>query len=171
MPCCVRRSLTASHLIPLLCRGYIRLKEGHIDECWIEGHNGFRLHDALAAQYLRHRNEWTVELEQAEQSLPHVSPFLVQERSNGTHPAPPSFVRARAFDELIFSQQRPLAPYLLDTLSHKDRMRVRMVHLMMDGRRNIASIRQTLHLSSPVVEMAVRTLQSIQAIQEINKEY
>ena len=49
-------------------------------------------------------------------------------------------------------------------------MIVRMVHLMMDGRRSIEHIRQTLNLSSSVVEMAVRTLQSIGAIQEINKE-
>jgi len=155
---------------PSPCRGYIRLKDGHIAEYWIEGQNGFRLRDALAAQYLRHGNEWVVELEQAEQSLPHVSPLPVQERSNGTHPAPPSCVRAHAFDELVFSQQCPLAPHLLAALSHKERMLVRMVHLMMDGRRSIEHIRQTLHLSSRVVEMAVRTLQRVQAIQEIQEE-
>lgn len=150
--------------------GYVRLKEGNIDICWIEGQNGFRLQGSLAIPYLQQIKEWTVDLEQEDQALPHVSPLPIQERSDGRQPSPPSFVRVRAFDELVFSQQRPLAPQLLDTLSHKERMIVRMVHLMMDGRRSIEHIRQTLNLSSSVVKMAVRTLQSVQAIQEINKE-
>ncbi len=151
---------------PSPCRGYIRLKEGHIDEYWIEGQNGFRLQSPLAAQYLRQRNEWTVELERED----HVSALPVEERSDERHPAPSSFVHVHTFDECIFSQQRSLAPHLLDSLSHKERMVVRMVHLMMNGQRSIDHIRQTLHLSSSVIEIAVRTLQRVQAIQEIHKD-
>lgn len=150
--------------------GCVRLKEGNIDAYWIEGQNGFRLQGSLAMQYLQQMKEWTVDLEQADQFSTHVSPLTIQERSDGKQPSPRSFVQARVSGELVFSQRRPLTPQLLNALSRKERMIVRMVHLMMDGRRSIERIRQKLGLSSSVVEIAVMMLQSLQAIEEVKEE-
>ena len=78
--------------------------------------------------------------------LQQVSSLGPQTRSDGKEPSPHAVPDARLFDELIFSQRGPLPPHLLDDLSHKDRMRVRMVHLMMDGRRSLEHIRHNLAL-------------------------
>ncbi len=154
-----------SHPSPAV--GYIHLHEGTIDACWIDGINGFRIQGPLAMQYVEHREAWTVDLEQGDEvPLQQVSSPAPQTRSDGKYPSPQAVPDSRSFDELVFSQRCPLPSHLLDNLSHKERMRVRMVHLMMDGRRSIEHIRQTLHLSSSTIQEAVTTLQHLHVIAE-----
>ena len=152
---------------PSPAAGYIHLHEGTIDACWIDGHNGFRVQGSLAMQYLEHGEEWTVDLEQGDEApLQQVSSPAPQTRSDGKKPSPYAVPDTRLFDELVFSQRGPLPPHLLDDLSHKDRMRVRMVHLMIDGRRSLEHIRHKLHLSSSTIREAVTTLQHLHVIAE-----
>jgi len=154
-----------SHPSPVV--GYIHLTKGTIDACWIDGHNGFRVQGPLAMQYVEHGEAWTVDLEHADEApLQQVSSPALQTRSDGKEPSSHAVPDGRSFDELVFSQRCPLPSHLLDNLSHKERMRVRMVHLMMDGRRSVEHIRQTLHLSSSTIREAVTTLQYLHAIAE-----
>jgi len=147
--------------------GYIHLHEGTIDACWIDGHNGFRVQGPLAMQYVEHGEAWTVDLEHADEApLQQVSSPAPPTRSDATHPSLHPIPDARLFDELVFSQRCPLPSHLLDNLSHKERMLVRMVHLMMNGRRSIEHIRHKLHLSSSTIQEAVTTLQHLHVIAE-----
>jgi len=124
-----------SHPSPVV--GYIHLTKGTIDACWIDGDNGFRVQGSLAMHYVEHGEAWTVDLEQGDEApLQQVSSPAPPTRSDAMHPSLHPLPDARLFDELIFSQRGPLPPHLLDDLSRKDRMLVRMVHLMMDGRRS-----------------------------------
>ena len=154
-----------SHPSPAV--GYIHLHKGTIDACWIDGHNGFRVQGALAMQYVEHGEEWTVDLEYTDEvAVQQVSSLGSPTRSDAPPPSLHPLPDVRRFDELIFSQLSPLPPHQLDDLSHKDRMLVRMVHLMMDGRRSVEHIRQTLHLSSLTIRHAVTTLQHLHVIAE-----
>lgn len=138
--------------------GCIRLREGTIDACWIDGKDGFHLQGSLAIRSLQDREEWTVEVEQLHQ--PPFAPSV---------PSQPllSFDSSLSLQKKVFHQTVPLEEHLLLHLSRKERVIVRMVHLMIDGHRTVEQISHKLHFSSFTVEQAITTLQHVQVIEEV----
>ncbi len=137
--------------------GCIRLREGNIDACWIDGKDGFHLQGSLAMRSLQDREEWTVEVEQLHQPLPlpsTPSPSLSSDPS-------------LSLQKKVFHQTVPLEEHLLLHLSRKERVIVRMVHLMIDGHRTVEQISYKLHFSSFTVEQAITTLQHVHVIEEV----
>ncbi len=122
--------------------GCIRLRDGNIDTCWIDGKDGFHLQGSLALRALQDREEWVVEVEQLHQPLP--PPF------SPSAPSQPllSFDASLVLKEKVFHHTIPLEEHLLLQLSRKERVIVCMVHLMIDGHSNLFYIRRDGHIQT-----------------------
>jgi len=144
-------------LHPYPSYGYIRLRDGKIDSCWIEGKNGFHLQGSLAEYSLQDKEQWAVEVEQRDQLF------------SSSAPSQPllSFDASLSLKQKVFHHTAPLEEQLLRHLSHRERFIVRMVYVMLDGHRTVEQMSHKLSLSSSAIEQAITTLQRFHVIEEV----
>ncbi len=126
-------------LHPYPSYGYIRLRNGKIDSCWIEEKNGFHLHGSLTEYSLQDKEQWVVEVEHRDQLFSSSAP---------PHPLL-SFDASLSLKQKVFQHTLPLEEQLV----------VRMVYVMLDGHRTVEHMSHTLSLSSCAIEQALTTLQ------------
>lgn len=141
-------------------RGSVVLKNGKIVSCTLIFSNGHQITGEQAYQQLQKSSQWQVCLETREDKKQAFSP------TQFSPSMPPSFPAA---NNPLFSSplrpKRPLDPAQLQSLSMKERLLVRSVYLLVNGRNSIEEIKNQLHLSPSSIDEAIAVLRMLDVIE------
>jgi hypothetical protein len=144
-------------------RGSLILKEGKIAYCTISFQNGYQIVGEQAYKLIETCTQWRVELEKPEerkkkfspsQFSPQPAPFLEVSPASVSNPWSPPLRQKGSLD---------LA--LLQNLPIKERLILRSVFAMINGRRSNEEIKAQLHLSSKDIDDALTRLHVLNLIE------
>jgi hypothetical protein len=144
-------------------RGSLILKEGKIAYCRISFQNGYQIVGEQAYKLIEACTQWQVELEKPEerkknfppaQFSPSPAPFLEVSPASVSNPWSPPLRQKGSLD---------LA--LLQNLPIKERLILRSVFAMINGRRSNEEIKAQLHLSSKDINDALKRLYVLDLIE------
>jgi hypothetical protein len=144
-------------------RGSLILKEGKIAYCTISFQNGYQIVGEQAYKLIETCTQWQVELEKPEerkkkfspaQFSPSPAPFLEVSPASVSNPWSPPLRQKGSLD---------LA--LLQNLPIKERLILRSVFAMINGKRSNEEIKAQLHLSSKDIDDALTRLHVLNLIE------
>ena len=142
-------------------RGSLVLKEGTIVSCLLILSNGRQVTGKQAYQQLQNETQWQVQLEPLEGKKPTFSSVQV--------PPPSAFPPLSAPHGFWLppppKPKRPLDPSYLQSLSIKERLTVRSVYMMVNGKNSIEEIKNQLHLSPSSIDEALTMLRMFDVIE------
>ncbi len=147
-----------------VCHAWISLVQGRVTFCYIESSTGQRYQADRAALLQMDAERGPFGWSLMVQPSPEVSPQSSQmsPSSNGFPmlPAPTGVVQTKAIP-------RQIAPFDLAqfvSVPNRERVVLRLVFTMIDGRRTIEEIKSKLSLSSDVIEWALQSLVTMKII-------
>ena len=147
-------------------RGSIILKEGKIVHCLLRLQNGLQLTGEQAYREIETCTQWQVELEQPEEKKKKPSPVQF---SPQLEPPPFFSTSPGSTNNLWYSpplrQKRPLDPALLQNVSMKERLILRSVFAMINGKRCCEEIKAQLRLSPRDIDDALASLRALDLIE------
>jgi hypothetical protein len=139
--------------------GLVQYTQGKITGYTVQLSDGRRLDDQQAYRLLRSQEQWQVQF-QDPPSLSQLSPALSPSSSRNTS-IPSALLPADRSGQIvrrIFRQRQPLLPTHLTGLSMKQRLVLRTVFAMINGERDVESIKASLNLPTETVEEALKSL-------------
>jgi hypothetical protein len=144
-------------------RGSIVLKEGKIVYCVLSLQNGLQITGEQAFRQIETCTQWQVELEQPEEKK---KKFLQPPQYS---PAPFLAVPPLSSNNPLYSpplrQKGQLDLARLQNLSIKERLILRSVFAMVNGKRNSEEIKAQLHMSSRDIDDALARLRLLNLIE------
>ncbi len=138
------------------CTALVRVQNGKVIECVIEGKRGVRMDGTKAFQLLRTVEVWQVQLEAGQTNVP--------ARVEHSGPASWQTIAPSRFDG-IPRQRMPFNPAFVRDVSARERMVLHMVLTMVNGQRSIGQIKEQLRLPAETVDWALDYLRHIQVIE------
>ncbi|MGH2508841.1 MAG: hypothetical protein ACRDHZ_15760 [Ktedonobacteraceae bacterium] len=144
-------------------RGSLVLKYGKIVNCTLTFSHGRQITGEQAYQQLQNSSRWQVRLEQRDEK---VQPFPPTQFSPSMPPLPtPSTPAHDPWNTPPLRPLRPLDPALLQNLSVKERLLVRSVYMLVNGKNSIEQIKSQLHLSPQSIDAAIAVLRMFDVIE------
>ena len=147
-------------------QGSLILRDGKIVSCLLIFSNGQHLIGEQAYQYLQKGTEWQVHLKTEEEKKPVAPP--AQFPSQFFPPTPTPFSSPYNYGSWSATPPRPkgpLDPAYLQNLSMKERLILRSVYVLINGRNSIEEIKNQLRLSPATIEQALATLRMLDVIE------
>ncbi len=147
-------------------RGSILLKEGRIVYCLLSFQNGLQLTGEQAYKQIEACTEWQVELEQPDEKKKKFSPEQFSPRPQfAPFPATPSASTENLHYYPPLRQKRALDPALLQPLPLRERLILRSVYAMINGKRSNEEIKAQLRLSASDIDDALTRLRVLDLIE------
>ncbi len=146
-----------------LARGSLVLKDGQIVNCVLVFPNGRQITGEQAYQQLQKSSQWQVCLETREEKKLAFPPTQFSPSAPPSSSSPPA-ARGSWFSPPLYPK-RPLDPVLLQNLSLKERLLVRSVYTMINGRNSIEEIKNQLRLSPESIDEAIGVLRMFDIIE------
>lgn len=145
-----------------VARGSIVLKEGKIVHCLLSLQNGLQITGEQAYKEIATSTQWQVELEQPEEK---------KKKFSSAQSAPEPFLMTPFASANNYEYSSPLRQKgsldlaLLQNLSVKERLILRSVFAMINGKRNGEEIKAQLHMSSKDIDDALTRLRMLNLIE------
>lgn len=147
-------------------QGSLILRDGKIVSCLLLFSNGQHMTGEQAYQYLQKGTEWRVHLKGDEEKKPIAPPS--QFPSQFTPPTPTPFSSPYNYGSWPTPPPRPkgpLDPLYLRNLSMKERLILRSVYVLINGKNSVEDIKNQLRLSPATIEQALATLRMLDVIE------
>lgn len=144
-------------------KGSLVLRHGKMVSCTLVFANGRQITGDQAYQQLQNSLRWQVHLEPWEekrQTFPPVQPSP----SVPSSPIPSSPVHD-PWNTPPLRPKRPLDPASLQSLSVKERLLLRSVYMMVNGKNSVEQIKNQLNLSPHSIDAAIATLRILDVIE------
>ncbi len=144
-------------------RGSIMLKEGRIVDCVIFLPNGSQLRGENAYRQLKTSTEWQVELIRPEEKKKIPAPQQLSPQPPSLQPLSAQY--SNSMSSLPLRQKRPLQFALLGHLSPRERLIIRSVFAMINGKRSTEEIKCLLRLPPDEIDEALARLRALDTIE------
>ena len=145
-------------------KGRILLKEGKIAHCLLTLHNGQQIIGEEALKRLQGHSQWQVYLETSEEKKRASFPPPSSPQTTTLFPTQP-FTPYNPWHAPPLKQKRPLDPSALQSLPARERLILRTIFTMIDGKQSSEDIKAQLHLSSEDIDVALRRLRMLDLIE------
>ena len=140
-----------------MASGSITLHLGKIIHCQLVLPNGQQISGEGAYKQLQTGTEWQVQLTEPEAEK--------TTRVSSTSSTPPRQTTPQAWHRYPLRQKRSLDPAFLQSLPHKDRLILRSVYSMIDGKRSAIDIKAQLPLAAEDIDQALVGLRMLDLIE------
>lgn len=144
-------------------KGSLVLKHGKIVSCTLTFSNGHQITGDQAYQQLQKSSQWQVHLVTREERT-QPSPPASFSPSMPFSPTPSSTAPS-SWSVPPLRPKRPLDPALLQSFSMKERLLVRSVYMLVNGKNSIEQIKSQLNLSPHNIDTAIAVLRALDVIE------
>ncbi len=146
-------------------QGSIFLKDGKIVNCLLILQNGVQFTGEQAYRQIEACTEWQVELERPGEKKDSPPAPLSSYPAPGSFLPMPSAAPGNRWAPAPLRQKRPLDPAILQNLAQKERLMLRSVYAMINGKRSNEEIKARLRFSPNEIDNALSKLYGLDLIE------